>query len=399
MAPCGAAAEITISGIRIGAHQEITRLILSVSGPMRYRVREEGPPYRIVLEFPGVGWSMAQDLRLTQSGPVRRIRFRTPAGKPQQVVVNLSRPMRVQKSFSLRPNQYTRSWRVVVDLEPLSEDAFERLMRRRGKRLAAKRGKVAAKPSPRPKRKPARKPDRKPAPPPRPLIVIDPGHGGRDTGAINRFGVREKDIVLRFARRLRTALVTTGRYRVAFTRVDDTYLTHKERFGMAEQLRADLFISIHADSNPVLAAEGMTVYTVAAKPSDKSSAERAKRENSSGGKPGTAPAARRDPLAGIRRDSREWRTLQRSRRFGRILVGQMKGVTPLAPRPLRFAPFAVLRAKRTPSVLLELGFITNKTDRQRLVDDPHMRRVARTLVRALDRYFSRRRGRPSAVRN
>ena len=368
-----------VTGIRIGTQQSITRVILNISGPVKYRAFELGPPYRVVVDLPKVDWVIARDMRLGAGAPLSSLRFGTFGPKTHRLVLEARRPMRVQKSFFMAPNPRSRSWRIVIDLEPVSADAFERLMRRRRAAIEKLRGKQASKGSG------VKSPSDQ-----RPLVFIDPGHGGADPGAISKLGLREKNIVLRFARRLRTELSTDGRYRVGFTRTGDYYVPLYRRYEMARKLGAKLFISVHADSNPVLKTAGLTAYTRSNVASDKGSAALAKRENRSDKVAGVDLAGHPSAVGNILRDLVRRDTRRRSRTFARSVVREMKGVTRLAKRPVRAAQFAVLRAPDVPSILLELGFLTNARDTRRMVNDRHMRQVAKAVVRAINRYFSNR---------
>jgi N-acetylmuramoyl-L-alanine amidase len=366
-----------VTGIRIGTQEGITRLVLNLSGPIKYRAFELGPPYRVVVDMPKVEWIIAREMSFSASSPLAFLRFSANGPQVFRLLLEARRPMRVQKSFFMSPNERTRSWRIVIDLEPVSEDAFERIMRRR-RAAAGPQGKKTNK----------ARPDKKSsAKDPRPLVFIDPGHGGADPGAISKFGLKEKDIVLRFARRLRTEIKTDGRYRVAFSRTADFYVPLRRRYAMARKQGAKLFISIHADSNPAVKTSGLTAYTRSNVATDKGSAALARRENRSDAVAGVDLSGHPSGVTNILRDLVRRDTQRKSRTFARYVVREMKGVTRLAARPVRSARFAVLRAPDLPSVLLELGFLTNRRDSRRLVNDRHMRRVARAVAAAINRFF------------
>ena len=376
----GAAEVPRVTGIRIGTQKSITRVILNISGPVKYRAFELGPPYRVVVDLPRVAWIIAREMKLSTSGPLSALRFGAFGPQIHRLVLDARRPMRVQKSFFMAPNPRSRSWRIVIDLEPVSVDAFERLMRRR--RASARKSD---------RRKPSTAGAGKRLVDRRPLVFIDPGHGGADPGTISKLGAREKDIVLRFARRLRTELSTDGRYRVGFTRTGDFYVPLFRRYEMARKQGAKLFVSIHANSNPILKTGGLTAYTRSNVASDEVSRALAQRENRSDKVAGVDLSGHPSDVSDILRDLVRRDTRRRSRSFARMVVREMKGVTRLAARPVRSAQFAVLRAPDVPSVLLELGFLTNLRDSRRLVNDRRMRQVAKAVVAAINRYFGNRR--------
>ena len=225
----------------------------------------------------------------------------------------------------------------------------------------------------------------------KPIVVIDPGHGGIDPGALSRNKkLKEKNIVLKFAKRLKQQLDVSGRYKVLLTRADDRFLTLRERVKVARNANADLFVAIHADSIRGRRARGATVYTVSEKASDREAAELAHAENRSDIIAGVDLAAESDEIAGILIDLAQRETKNYSAVFAKRIVGQLKAVTKLNARPMRSAGFRVLMAPDVPSVLLELGYMSNRNDIKLLQSDAWHSKVARALGKAVDRYFATR---------
>ncbi len=223
-----------------------------------------------------------------------------------------------------------------------------------------------------------------------PVIVLDPGHGGADPGAISS-AMREKDISLEFALALKRALSSRGSYRILLTRESDRFLSLRERVLFARSHQADLFISIHADSSLRREVGGFAVYSASKEASDAHAEALARRENAGFpilgiNRQETLPEARAIILDLAGRESQKI-----SHFFARALLPQLGGLTPLLDSPHRFANFHVLSAPDIPSVLIELGFLSNPEDRKRLARKTFRDKLARAIARALDRFFEERR--------
>jgi N-acetylmuramoyl-L-alanine amidase len=227
----------------------------------------------------------------------------------------------------------------------------------------------------------------------RPLIVIDPGHGGPDTGAKVADGdIMEKDMVLSFGITLRDQLEKSGKYRVAMTRADDTFIPLAERVKFARQRQAALFISIHADSLPKAEgdAQGATVYTLSDKPSDSEAAKLAEAENKSDIVAGIDLSREPGDVADILLDLAQRETRGFSHHFARTLVAEMKPAMRLHKKPLKSASFVVLKAPDVPSVLVELGYMTNKQDLKLLMSEAWRARAAESIAQGVDAFFRTR---------
>jgi N-acetylmuramoyl-L-alanine amidase len=224
-----------------------------------------------------------------------------------------------------------------------------------------------------------------------PLVVIDPGHGGRDPGAASPFVASpEKDITLALGLAIRDALAATGRVRVAMTRADDRYLVLEDRYQIARRLDADLFISIHADAAPLNdAARGATLYTLSEVASDREAALLAGRENAAGRIAGAALSA--DPNVNvILIDLAQREAMNVSADFARLLYREAAPVFPFRPDWHRFAAFVVLKAPDTPSILFESGYLTNQTDAAYISSAQGRQQIAEGMRRAIEAHFARR---------
>jgi len=225
----------------------------------------------------------------------------------------------------------------------------------------------------------------------RPLVVLDPGHGGRDPGAVAAAGDgREKDVTLAIARAVRDTLVASGRVRVALTRNDDSYLPLRDRYGIARQLHADLFISIHADAAPNPGASGATIYTLSEVASDAEAALLASRENQADQFAGIEPGRRDADVNRILIDLSQRESMGISAKFAALLYREASSSVPFRPVPHAFASFAVLKAPDIPSVLFECGYLTHAPDLAYLESEAGRTQIAAGMRRAIEAHFARR---------
>ena len=223
-----------------------------------------------------------------------------------------------------------------------------------------------------------------------PLVVIDPGHGGHDPGAISPYnGAHEKDVTLSIARAIRSELLALGRVRVALTRSDDRYLVLEERYGIARQLQADLFISIHADAAPNREARGASVYTLSEVASDREAAKLAARENQANILNGINLGNHSSDVSSILIDLTRRESMNIASDFARLLQRESSENVTFRTDAHRFASFVVLKSPDTPSVLFETGFISNKQDSQFLVSRRGQKQLARGVSKAVQAHFAR----------
>ena len=225
----------------------------------------------------------------------------------------------------------------------------------------------------------------------RPVVVLDPGHGGVDPGAIATTGAREKEVVFSFADRLRARLEASGRYRVVMTRDHDVFIPLDERVRLGRAAKADLFISIHADS--IAAApriRGLTVYTGSNRRPMQSPQRLAERENTADAAAGLDGGEASEAVADILQDLTLRETRGFSHRFARKLAGEVSPVMPLSKKPHRQAGFRVLRTADVPSVLVELGYLSSRKDLDLLTSTEWRDRATGAMASAIDRFFAPR---------
>jgi len=221
-----------------------------------------------------------------------------------------------------------------------------------------------------------------------PLVVIDPGHGGKDPGAIGITGIYEKHVALATAIELETLLLASKQYRVAMTRTRDRFIPLGDRVDFAQARDADLFVSLHADAMPNPAVRGASVYTLSDHASDQQTAALAASENSADRFAGSNFGKEPPMVASILSSLVEQETRVGSARMARSVVASLGRELPLLPNPSRHARFLVLRAADIPSVLVEMGFMSNHQDEEALHQPEHRRLVAASMKRAVDAYFA-----------
>jgi len=223
-----------------------------------------------------------------------------------------------------------------------------------------------------------------------PLVVIDPGHGGRDPGAASPFvGAREKDVTLALGLAIRDALAATGRVRVAMTREDDSYRGLDERYQIARRLDADLFVSIHADAWVRPDARGSSVYALSERGATSTAARMlAQRENESDLIGGVNFATKDPVLARTLIDLSLTATINDSLKFGRAVLTELSDVNTLHKQSVEQAGFAVLKAPDIPSILVETAFISNPEEEKRLKDAGYQDKIAQAILGGVRRYLS-----------
>jgi N-acetylmuramoyl-L-alanine amidase len=296
-----------------------------------------------------------------------------------RIVLDTTGPVRINKAFVLAATEGQPA-RLVLDLAATDRESFLRNIALENR---------TARTSPHVHHAPI--PPRVPGDA-RPLVVIDPGHGGIDSGTKGLDGQDEKDLVLAFARELREAIEESGKLRVVMTRNDDTFVTLGDRVRYAREHQASLFVSIHADSLPRAdgQAEGASVYTLSEHASDAEAARLAEKENKSDIIAGVDLSSEPNDVANILIDLAQRETKTFSVQFARTLVNDLKPITRLHPRPVKSAGFVVLKAPDVPSVLVELGYMSTRGDLKNLTSSQWRSRAARAMAQAVDEFFARR---------
>ena len=369
--------------IRVAGDDKETRLIMDVTQNLGVRAFTLADPYRVVVDIPQTIFQLPAKSGDSARGLIKAYRFGLVMAGGSRIVIDVTRPVRIEKAQVLEARDGQPA-RLVLDLAATDREAFMR-------HLALDRTAIRANEAIR-KSVDTAGAD-KPSGDTRPLIVIDPGHGGPDTGTKAGGGdILEKDVVLDFSMVLRDQLEKGGRYRVVMTRTDDTFIPLIDRVKFARHRQAQLFVSIHADALPKSNADvqGATIYTLSDTASDAEAAKLAEDENRSDQIAGIDLGKEPGDVADILLDLAHRETKTFSHAFARLLIGEMRNAVRLHKKPLKSAGFVVLKAPDVPSVLIELGYMTNKQDLKLLISDAWRAKTAATVAEAVDQFFRTR---------
>jgi N-acetylmuramoyl-L-alanine amidase len=370
--------EVVASDLRIGGDDKQTRFVVDLNRKIDFAAFTLADPYRVVVDLPQVNFKLPAKAGTQSRGLIKAFRYGLIMQGGSRIVLDAKGPVRIEKAFVLDAAEGQPA-RLVLDLAAIDRAAFMRNISLQT-RPAHNTG---AKPS-----EPSVKADGDA----RPLIVVDPGHGGIDNGTKGSGGELEKDIVLAFSQALREKLESGGKYRVAMTRVDDSFIQLSERVRFARTRGAALFISVHADALPRKEglAEGATVYTLSETASDAEAARLAEAENKADVIAGVDLTAEPNDVANILVDLAQRETKTFSMQFARTVVDELKSAARMHKHPLKSAGFKVLTAPDVPSVLIELGYMSTKDDLKQLNSPVWRARTAQAVVKAVEAFFTPR---------
>ncbi len=379
-----AAYALSINNIRLGAHPEKIRMVLDLSETADFRVFTLSDPYRMVIDLPTFSWN-AGKLQTPEATQIIAVRQGNLKQGVSRIVFDLHTPVSVRSAFLL-PKQGGKSNRLVIDYNKISAAQFEATKGNIHGSLmsdsanAPVTAHVTQKPT---QTTPAQKPIYN-----KPLVVIDPGHGGNDPGSIGKRKNKEKDIVLALARQLKSKLEASGKYKVLLTRNKDKYIRLRDRVSFARKKQADLFISLHADSIGKSSVRGTSVYTLSEKASDSQTAKLAAKENRSDIIAGVDLSIEDEDVANILVDLAMRDTMNQSTFVANTLVKKFRNKNlRTLENPHRFAGFAVLKAPDVPSILIEAGFMSNRSEEKLLSSHSYRKKIADAIADGVDAYF------------
>jgi N-acetylmuramoyl-L-alanine amidase len=362
-----------VSDMRLIGDPERTRFVVDLEKGPKYGLLRLANPYRLVLDLPDVEFMLPAKPGEGR-GLVSDYRYGLIAPGKARIVLDLSGPVEVVNTFVLDPVS-SEPARLVVDLVPTSAEAFAKAATNdRPQRLAHNATQSPGGPR---------------IDGGLPVVVIDPGHGGIDSGATGKDGLVEKDVTLKFGLELQKQLNAGGKLQAVMTRSGDTFLSLPERVAFAHKSRARLLISIHADTVREKYVRGATVYTLSDDASDELAKQFAERENRSDVLAGLAIEDEPDDVADILVDLAMRETRNFSIRFAKTLVDDMRGKIALNGNPWRRASFKVLKAPEVPSVLLELGYLSNEEDEDLFQSEAWPKEEAKVVSRAIEAFLSR----------
>ncbi len=381
-----------IKNIRLAKYQpNVLRLVVETDAKPDTKIFTLSNPNRLVIDFKNTYFSKSAPSKVPAVDFVKSLRRGVPDKQTARLVLEIPKNQTSENHFSLKPSQKT-GWRFVMDITDTTKTTSEN-----NKKNSGAAQKTPA-PTPKPKintLKPHSSTQKIQTPSAttvlkkktKKIVVLDPGHGGKDPGAISRSGKYEKHITLAMAKETREYLEDAG-YTVVLTRSTDKAIPLRRRYQIAHEADGDLFISIHADSAKNKSARGLSVYTISERASDKEAAALAERENKADILLGLDLSDYNPDVSNILIDLAKIDTMNKSATYAKQLVKEMKQETTLLPNAHRFAGFAVLKSTNIPSVLLELGYLSNPREDKLLQKKSYRRKLARALVRAVNKYFA-----------
>jgi N-acetylmuramoyl-L-alanine amidase len=341
---CSPAWSNNILGIRVGNHETYTRIVLDTQQKPNFKMALANKNYELRLFAPYLAFKGKSPV--LSKTLVKNITFNTFRTGVGEFIFQTTKPIKVIKSFTISPSGNVPHYRYVIDVQQGISCALQR---------PATPKLVAA--------------------PTKKIIMIDPGHGGKDPGATGRKGILEKNVTLSVAQVLKEVLERTNRYEV--------HLTPRAR-----DLKADFFISLHADSHPRPDTRGLSVYMLSRVASDSEAEKLAIKENKADLMGGLSLDTESPEVANILIDLMKRETMNLSRKAANALVSKLRKRVLLLRNSIRSADFAVLRTPDLPAVLIEMGYISNKQDEKLLTDPDHQIKLCEGFREGIDYYFN-----------
>ncbi|GEC15903.1 N-acetylmuramoyl-L-alanine amidase [Nitrobacter winogradskyi] len=371
------------SAVRVAGDLKQTRFVLDLDRKIGLRAFLLSDPYRVVIDTPQVSFHLAPKAGEAGRGLIKAFRYGLVMPGGSRIVFDLAGPAKIGKAYVLDAANGQPS-RLVVELEAVDRAAFNRLLARSSSPEPAK---DTGPPGPA-----ADTPGSTGVKDGRLVVVIDPGHGGLDNGTQASTGESEKDLVLAFGTALRDRIEQDGRFRVVMTRTDDTFIPLAERVRIARNNGASLFVSVHADALPRNEgdARGATIYTLSDMASDREAERLAEAENKADAIGGVDLTEEPTEVADILIDLARRETRTFSNRFARLLMSEMKTSARMHKHPLKSAGFRVLKAPDVPSVLVELGYVSNNADLRQMASEEWRSKTVRSVAKAIEAFLAKR---------
>ena len=381
------------SGARLAGDDKQTRFILDLDQSVSVHAFALADPYRVVVDIPQVNFQLPPGIGATGRGLIKAFRYGLVMPGGSRIVFDLAGPAKISNATVLEAAN-GQPPRLVLELEAVDRTSFVQGLAPESRpelRPAIAEARGAPLPALAAPSKPAEAVAPSAPADTRPVIVIDPGHGGPDNGT-QWDGASEKNLVLTFALALRDRVEKSGKYRVVLTRTDDTFIPLDDRVKFARGQSASLFVSIHADALPRREgdAQGASIYTLSDRASDAEAERLAEIENRADAIGGVNLTEEPTEVADILIDLAQRETRTFSNRFARLLMTDMKTATRMHKNPLKSAGFRVLKAPDVPSVLVELGYVSNKDDLEHLVSENWRSRTVGAVSHAIDMFFAKR---------
>jgi N-acetylmuramoyl-L-alanine amidase len=367
------AKDAIVTDIRVSEVGDKTHFEVDLSKAVGFTVDVLPDPYRVIIDVAGVNFDLPPGIGRKGQGLISAFRYGVVEEGRSRIVIDTTSPVLIENS-SAQPAKGKRPARLIVELQASTAEQFAATFAKDHPEAKAKAPIVA---QAQPIQEKAQK-----------IIVIDPGHGGIDPGALSPHKTLEKDVVLNYGNALRKELEKSGRYKIVMTRRDDTFVPLEKRVAIARDSGADLFIAIHADTVQGQQARGTTIYTVSDKASDAEAEALAAKENKADVIAGIDLATESQDVANVLINLAQRESRNRAIYFSKKAVAELKQVTVMTGKPIRSAAFVVLKAPDIPSVLVELGYLSSKQDEALLTSSDWNARMATAMGKAIDSYFA-----------
>lgn len=380
LAPVLAAKSTTAVAIQVIAKGETTRFIAELTAETGFSAVVLPNPYRVIIDLADVGFDLPPGAGRKTSGLITQVRYGIIEKGKSRIVIDTKGPVLIKQS-QLLPKKGKSRPRIAIDLVATTPESFAEAQTRDAEPSSAET--TASLPMFMPAVKPVA-----PKTEGKRVIVIDPGHGGIDPGAISAGGTKEKEVVFAFAQQLQTALGLSGNYEVQLTRSQDRFMTLNDRVAFTRRTGADLFIAIHADTVRGKTANGTTIYTLSETASDEEAEALAMKENRVDAIGGVDLSEQIGEVADILIELVQRESKNHANLFSRTALTELKGITTMTGKPLRSAGFVVLKVPDVPSVLIELGYLSSKEDEIKLKDEAWRAKMAAALTTAVNNHFA-----------
>jgi len=354
-------AATVINAFKLSVQGSSADFTLNFSNQPDYKIFLLDGPDRLVIDLKNTKWQAPHSNIAQNNGLVKQVRHAKKNNDNLRVVIDLTQSVKIQSHLVSKPGNNRQNYKLVIT-------------------MSAKHPQTTQIENTNPIPTPALREKLKP------LIIIDAGHGGNDPGTMGKRGTKEKNLTLEYAIALKTALLSTNHYKVYMTRNHDHYVALKQRVRSAENKHGDLFISLHADSHRNQNIKGLSIYTLSDKASDKESEELAQKENRPGKIGNILLEDENDDVTNLLIDLVQRDTKNRSASFAELLVQELRHNNKMLFKPHRFAGFRVLTGPDIPSVLIEMGYLSNSQEEKMLNSVTHKKELVSSIVKAIDKY-------------
>ena len=374
--PLKAATLVHMTNAVITSDNGHTKFEADITNPVGFSVTAQTNPNRVVIELPRMAFDLPKGAGQNVAGVISAFRFAAIDKRRSRIIIETKKPVVINTS-SIKAGHGGQPTHITVDLIETSQEGYaDTLARDNGDAPPVETAALTS------------AGEGQGAELRKMVIALDPGHGGQDPGASSQSETHEKDVVLAYALALKQALLNTGRYDVVMTRDADKFVRLQDRVKLARDKKADLFIAIHADTLDDPDVRGTTVYTVSDQASDAEAGALAQKENRADVIAGMDLGKQTDEVSNVLINLAQRESKNQAMFFAKKAIAEIKPITEMTSKPIRSAGFVVLKAPDVPSVLVELGYLSNKQDEAMLVSPEWRHKMALAMTKSIDAYFN-----------